>query len=317
MTIFKPLILVLSTGYIFFYFSELLFWARPRPDDSLPNWIATWLAYSLMAFVFLTLLSSFRVRELWGLFLAGAAFGWIAEGLVVQTAYEMLPLSLSFTGLAWHALITVWIGWYAIRRSLTSPSPWSTLKLSSLIGLAYGLWAISWWLEPDGGIATVLEFAEYSFGATLPLILAYWLSNWSATQVFVPRRWVMRLIAALFILYFAFVTIPAAPLSAILLPAILGLVYLGLRWQQTNTVTPPLLESLNCQNPTRKYLSLLAIPAVGTLIYALALTMNLQIQTNLVLYLITTPLGFIILGYSLYRSRRVHVAEPARLTPLS
>jgi hypothetical protein len=55
----KNLLQVLSTGYIFVYFSEHLFWARLCPDDSL--------------------------------------MGWLAEKLVVQTAYEMLPLSISFT----------------------------------------------------------------------------------------------------------------------------------------------------------------------------------------------------------------------------
>ena len=83
----KNIILVLSTGYIFVYFSEHLFWARVRPEDSLKNWFSAWIAYSLMAFVFLHLVAHFRIAEKWSLFLAGAAFGWLAEGLVVQSTY--------------------------------------------------------------------------------------------------------------------------------------------------------------------------------------------------------------------------------------
>jgi hypothetical protein len=297
----KQLTLVLSTGYILFYFSELLFWARLRPGDSLPGWLATWLTYSLAAFVFLTLLTYFRVSDIWGLFLAGAAFGWLTEGLLVQTAYEMLPLSLSFTGLAWHALISVGVGWYALLRSLVSPRRWASLLLSAAIGACYGLWAISWWLEPDGGTASVTEFAAFSFAATLPLLLACWLFNWSAEVAFHPPRWVIGGIAALFALYFFIVTIPAAPLSAVILPLLLALVYLGLRRQRRYSGRPPLLASLPVVIPAWKYLSLLAIPAVGTLVYALALSMNLHIPTNWILYLITTPLGFILFGYSLYR----------------
>ena len=105
----KNIFLVLSTGYIFVYFSEHLFWARIRPEDSLKNWTSAWMAYSLMAFVFLAIVSHFNIKNIWALFLAGAVFGWLAEGVVVQTTYEMLPLSISFTGLAWHALLTVWI----------------------------------------------------------------------------------------------------------------------------------------------------------------------------------------------------------------
>ncbi len=104
-------ILVIATGFIFFYFSEQLFWARPRPGDSPGGWLATWMAYSALAFIFLVILNHFRVSSIWVVFLAGAAFGWITEGVVVQTTYESLPLSISFTGLAWHALITVlWAG---------------------------------------------------------------------------------------------------------------------------------------------------------------------------------------------------------------
>src|SRR5512145_1918145 len=177
MKTFKNVLLVLSTGYIFVFFSEHLFWARIRPDDSLMNWVSTWTAYSLMAFIFLHLVTHFKVANRWSLFLAGAAFGWMAEGIVVQTAYEMLPLSISFTGLAWHALITVWIGWYALQKSLLSPQRGSTLITSALIGLGYGLWATSWWGEPDGGVAPAIQFALFSFSAVIPAIVAYWLAN--------------------------------------------------------------------------------------------------------------------------------------------
>src|SRR4030095_14345516 len=143
MRILKNTVQVLATGYIFVYFSEHLFWARVRPDASLGGWFGAWVAYSLMAYVFLILISHFRVRNIWALFLAGAAFGWIDEGIVVQTAYEMLPLSISFTGLAWHALITVWIGWYAMRKSLLFSATWSMLRLAITIGVFYSLWAIN------------------------------------------------------------------------------------------------------------------------------------------------------------------------------
>ena len=134
MRLHKNIVQVFATGYIFVYFSEHLFWARVRPDDSFGGWLGAWIAYSFMAFVFLVLVSHFRVKNIWALVRAGAAFGWIAEGVVVQTTYEMLPLSISFTGLAWHALLTVWLGWYAIRKSLRALEPLSALKLSAALG---------------------------------------------------------------------------------------------------------------------------------------------------------------------------------------
>jgi hypothetical protein len=301
MRTFKNILLVLSTGFIFVYFSEHLFWARVRPDDSPGNWLATWVAYSLMAFIFLNFVSYFRIKSIWSLFLAGAAFGWLAEGLIVQTTYESLPLSISFTGLAWHALITVWIGWYAMRKSLISTDPLSTLKLASVIGLCYGLWAITWWLEPDGGVSSVSEFALFSMVITILFTFACWLANWSMTEVFAPNRWVSGLIYGLFVLYFLFVTIPAVPIAIVILPILLGLVYLGLRRNRLSNNDESFLDDFRWHVSFWKYISLLALPLTGILIYALAAWLNLQLHINWIVYIITTPLGFIFFGISLYK----------------
>lgn len=301
MKILRHISLALATGYIFVYFSEHLFWARPRPDDSIGGWLATWLVYSLMAYVFLWLVASFRVHTLWALFLAGAAFGWIGEGLVVQTAYDMLPLSISFTGLAWHALITVWVGWYTLQKSFTAPDGWLTLKLSALIGLAYGLWAIFWWQEPDGGVASVAEFALFSFVTTLLVMIAYGLSTWSLSEPYVPNRWGILVVGVLFGLYFIFVTIPTVPIAILVLSALMSLVFLGLTWNRDSQPDESILSQWGESISAWKYLSLLALPATAVAFYALATALHLQWQTNWILYLITTPLGFILFGVSLYK----------------
>jgi hypothetical protein len=304
MRILKNILLVLSTGYIFVYFSEHLFWSRIRPGDSFKDWFGAWIVYSLMAFVFLVLVSHFRVKNIWALFLAGAAFGWICEGVVVQTAFDMLPLSVSFTGLAWHALLTVWVGWYVIRINLLFSDTWSILKLAAVIGIFYGLWAISWWLEPDGGVSSVPEFAAFSFITTALVILAYWLANWSSSETFVFNRWSIIFVSVLFALYFCFITVPSAPLAVIILPMLFGLVYLGLRQNRLYEDEGSLLDDLRGHASIWKYISLLAIPVISVLVYTIALSLNIQWQTNWVLYIITTPLGFIFFGIGLYKLLR-------------
>jgi hypothetical protein len=308
----KNLIAILSTGYIFLYFSEHLFWARVRPDDSLLNWLTTWLAYSLSAYVFLRLVSYFRVRNIWALFLAGAVFGWLTEGVIVQTTYESLPLSISFTGLAWHALITVWLGWYALRKALLSSSMRTTVKLAALIGLGYGLWAINWWLEPDGGVATLREFAMYSFTITTLVILAYRLANWSLFTPIRWNKWITVAVASLFGFAFVFGAIPAVPISVLILPLLLGLCYWGLRLNRTSEPEESLLDSLTGPIPIRNLLALFVLPLTSTLVYALALSFNLKLQTNWLVYIITTPLGFFLFGYSLFKIwRRSKLNQPA------
>ncbi len=306
MRIFRLLTLVFATGFIFFYFSELLFWARPRPGDSPGGWLATWIAYSALAFFFLVIVNHFRVRSIWAVFLAGAAFGWLGEGLVVQTAYEQLPLSISFTGLAWHALITVWVGWYAVRKSLHSPDSLAVLKVCALIGLGYGLWAISWWGEPDGGVSTIQEFAAFSIIATILAIFAYRFSDWGSAEKFDPNRWSIMIMGGLALLYFLFVTIPAQPLAALILPVLLGLVYLGLRWNRQSEPEGSLLwiHLIAMYHPGN-------IPPVG---HPGLCGGNLcardgsgsPVANQLVLYLVTTPAGFILFGLSLHKTWQAH-----------
>ncbi len=312
MRILKSVLLTLSTGYILMYFSEHLFWSRIRPGDSITGWFATWIAYSLMAFIFLVLVSYFRVKTLWSLFLAGAIFGWIGEGIVVQTAYEMLPLSISFTGLAWHALIAVWVGWYAFQKSLLSSNPRSILKLSIGVGFCYGLWAINWWLEPDGGVSSVSEFAAFSFITTLLVILAYRLANWSSSASLILNRWIIIFISSIFLLYFCFVTIPAVSVAAIILPLLFGITFLALFQNRINESEGSFLDMYGERIPFLRYLSLFVLPATGVLFYALAVTLNLRWHTGWILYLITTPLGFLLFGVSLYKIRQRKSVSPLR-----
>lgn len=300
----KNFLFVLSTGYIFVYFSEHLFWAHIRTDDSLTNWLSTWIAYSLMAYIFLRLVSYFRVKGIWALFLAGSIFGWLAEGVIVQTAYEDLPLSISFTGLAWHALLTVLIGWYAVQKTLLSESIWSGIKLSSLMGLVYGFWAVTWWVEPDGRISPIPEFALFTFITSILVIFAFWLAHWSSSTPMKWDRWTTTVILILFVLYFLFIAVPARPIAIIILPILFGLSYWGLRQNRIIEINGSFIEILNGHIPFRNYFGLLCLPVVSTFIYTLAMLMDLKVHTNWILYLITTPLGFILFGLSLYKLQR-------------
>jgi hypothetical protein len=133
---------------------------------------------------------------------------------------------------------------------------------------------------------------------------AYWLANWSAFEPFRPNRWVTVLISGLFILYFLFVTVPAAPLALVVLPVLLGLVYLGLRRNRLTDAGGLMINKLAGHIPAWKLLSLLALPVTGVFVYWIALSLNLQWQTNWILYMISTPLGFILFGVSLYKSWR-------------
>lgn len=293
---------VIATGYILMFFSENLFWARLRPDNSVIDWLYTWIAYSLAAYIFLWVTSYFRARSFWALFLAGAVFGWIVEGIIETTTYKILPLSISFTGLAWHASISVMVGWYAIRRALQKNSALHTLRIAALIGIGYGLWAIYWWIEPDdGGKATIAGFAAYSLVATILALLAYRLYDWVAVEDYtpgLPGRIIVGLIA---LLYFVFVTIKAAPVALPILPVLLLLTYIPLRRNKEIETGASILSEKIKPVAIWNYLSLFAIPAIAIAFYSIAYYANLRWYTNWVLYIITTPLGFILFALSMYK----------------
>jgi hypothetical protein len=103
-------LLALLNGFILFFYSERLFWSAWRPGDSIPDLMVTWLAYSVLAYLFLATVWFFRVNHLWSVFLAGAVYGWLTEGGLIHTLYGTeetapFPVSISITGLSWHALI--------------------------------------------------------------------------------------------------------------------------------------------------------------------------------------------------------------------
>jgi len=305
---------ILATGYILVYFSEHLFWAHARPEDTWSGWILTWLVYSLTGYIFLAAVVIFRIRSFWALFLAGALFGWLTEGVIVQTVYEDLPLSISFTGLAWHALLSVVVGWYLVRRAIYH-GIWRTSWVSALIGLVYGFWAITWWVEPDGRfVASPQAFFSFSFVATLFAILAYWLYDHTMPVDWKPSKGGLITAASLILLYFLFIAIPAVPLAALILPLLIASVLIPLYRSRRTEMAGSQLDTLPRAQPLWRYLPLLLIPLAAIAFYALAYTLEVRLKTNILFYLITTPAGFVlwIMGaIKLWRKKQLPIEENA------
>ena len=102
MAFLRRMVLALAIGYIFFFYSERMFWSFLRADDTLLSQIPGWLVYSLFAYMTLAIIQHFRVRSIYALFLAGVVFGWIVEGIYAMTFFGgggiPLPFSIIWTG---------------------------------------------------------------------------------------------------------------------------------------------------------------------------------------------------------------------------
>ena len=301
----RSLLLSLTTGYVLMFFSEHLFWARARPGDTLGSWVATWLAYSLLAFVFLTTLWHFRVGSLAGLFVAGSLVGWLGEGVLVQTLYDQFPLQISWTGLAWHALISVCLGWYGLRQALAAPT-WKRSAAWCLgLGVFWGLWAIFWRVEEPAAQTSVADFAAFASTTSALLGLSLWLYARSAPSAFRPSRLAVIAALAILLVIFSLGTVPLAPVSIIVLPVLLGLVLAALARNRRRNGQQVALPFLG-QPPLslRSLLPLVLMPLVATLIYTAAMALDLRWHTNWLVYLVTMPAGFVLFGIAWWRLMR-------------
>lgn len=330
----RRMALALCGGYLIVYYGEPVFWATPDPEGmNLGGIVATWFLYSLMAYPFLCVVSQFRVRGPWAVFLAGAFYGWFEEGVIVQTTYGSVdtpfPMSISFTALAWHAPIGVWIGWYLVRLVLAQNQPRKTSALAAGIGLFYGLWAIFWWNEAPPAMQALLDagrkdlmlvhFALYPFGTTALLVLSHRLFTRLSAAGFRPSRTELWLVGAAGLLYFAFVTVPAAPKALWVLPPLLGLTFWGLQNNRRVERRPDAVMAFSEPVKLRNYLALFAIPLVACAVYFVALVSDLRWSTNLVFYHVATPLGALAWLFSVVRCVRnpAHHSAAAELAKVS
>lgn len=291
----RSLLLSLSTGYILMFFSEHVFWARARPGDTLGGWGMTWLAYSLLAFVFLSAVRHYRVRSLEALFVAGALVGWLGEGVLVQTLYDAFPLQISWTGLAWHSLISVCIGWYGLRRALAAPRIGRTAVWCLSLGWFWGFWAIFWRMEEPAAEASLPAFAAFAFATTTILAVSLWVYESCDPRAFSPSRLPQAIALCVLVLIFGLGTLPLAPAAIVILPVLLALVLVALsRNRDCETESDVLALPESQQLRPKALLALAIMPATATLIYSAAIAFDLRWRTNWVVFLVSMPAGFIL-----------------------
>ena len=273
--------LILASGTILFFFSERLFWAVARPGDTWRDLALTWLVYVLSGYLFLTLLYAFRVNGRESLFVAGAAFGWLIEGVWVLTLYGTepsapFPLSIVITGLSWHALISVLCGWYGARWALTRWGVRGALLYALAAGILWGLWAPFTWSEVPPIVASVPAFFTHAILASALFVLSLWLLEALRLDQFRPGRVTVALVILLHVAGFVAGPMRIAGIwSLVILPPLLGLVLI-LLWMSRNVITEhqTILEAGSRTAPLAAYLGLLVLPFVATATYAAALALR-------------------------------------------
>ena len=312
----EKLIVVLATGYIVFFYSERVFWSFLRPGDKPIDFVLGWLVYSLLAWILLLLVRQCRIASFPAMFLAGAVYGWVDEGVVVDTMYGSadgpFPASISFTGLAWHALISVGIGWYWQGKVLRAGKRSSLAIFSVAVGLGWGLWAGWWPAELDKASTSLAAFAAHTVVCSALLVFAWAALALVPADCFRPGKWETSVLFGVAALFFVSVRVPATPRSALILPPVLVACAYGLNRNRLQEQAPDLVETFVGHIQLRHCLWLLLAPVTAIVVYAPVAVWGWVLPTNQIVYWTTMPLGFLVFVLSLWLIWRRHPApQPA------
>jgi hypothetical protein len=315
----KRALLVASTGFILMYFSELVFWGSYDPVGMAPwQFGLTWFGYSGVAYGFLAVVHYFRVCTIWSLFIAGAAYGWMLEGVLAQTLYGsegfVFPITISWTALAWHSLISVLAGWYGVRKTLLRNDCRRTIGVGILLGLFYGVWAFSWSLEPGHRVMALVEqghkdvalvhFVLYTFLTSALLVLSYWAYDSAQPAGFRPSLVVVSALGAIAPLIFLVTTARLRPVTSLVLPVLLGMAYVALRRNRDSETRRDLVAGLHGRVRTANYCCLLFMPLVASILYGLALAADVRLPTGVFIFVVSTCVGAVMFAVSMVKVLR-------------
>ncbi len=285
------LLISLGVGYILFFFSESMFWARFKPEDTLEGLFGTWLVYSACGFVLLMLIDRFRIDGFWALFLAGGLFGWLVEGVVVQTVYEELPYSISFTALSWHGLISVIVGVYLLRRALVLWPWWGSLLLSLGLGIVEGGWAIWWWREAP----PTPPWAYFAFIGIGTLLLMFWMwviGRMPSGRFSIHRRWLWIALALISLVFFLVAML--IPVAALVLPPLVLLTMAALSQYPKIASEEGLFTWYTRPVKGFNWVTLALMPLAAAGVYTLAYRARIDFPSHQMVFVLTMPAGFIL-----------------------
>lgn len=305
MSFLQTMLRSLAAGYVLTYFSEFVFYGQttnPGLPPASPGELAQlFLIYSLMAYLLFSLIEHFQIRSFPALFLAGAAYGWMLEGMVVATLYESVPFSISFTTLAWHAPVDVVLGLYWLPRCLAEGKPGKNALYLSTLGLTWGLWVL-WPITDLGLIQTPAKFLLFSMIASFPLLPAYWLLGQWSSKPFQPSRWLLIPIGLLLSFSYLFNAVIPLSLAALFLPLLLSLCWWALSRHRRRAPSDRQLPEFTAKPQVLNLLLLLLIPLNAYAAYGTFILLGWHMPSHILFGLPAAVAGAVNFLISLFRA---------------
>jgi hypothetical protein len=261
----------LAVGYLLFFFSERLFWTVFKPGDRIFDLVITWLAYSVLGCVLLNIVNRFEAGTPSRLVLAGAIYGWLAEGALVGTLYGTepsapFPRSIVQTALSWHMLISVLVGFHFLTSAIRQCSIAKTALISAGIGLFWAAWSPFQWREIPPIILPVWAFAAHAVLTGALLALACTILSGDAMNRYKPG-WFGLILSLLILAVFYSAQVKALGIRPLVVLPLLVAGVLALLWWAKPTIPPQPIDAPICSR-WRCALAVFAMPLIATLGYA-------------------------------------------------
>ena len=135
-------------------------------------------------------------------------------------------------------------------------------------------------------------FASHAVPCSIPFLLAWLVFGLARPDWFQSSRLATIVLWGLVVAVFLAARVPARPYAALILPPLLLICFVGLHVTLAGEQPPDVLDGILGRIRPRNVLVLILIPLSAIAVYAVFRSLNLLVPTNLVLYVITMPLGF-------------------------
>ncbi|HIP72404.1 MAG TPA: hypothetical protein EYH05_13540 [Anaerolineae bacterium] len=323
MHLLKRLGLVFITAYILMFFSEFFFVnegvafdvvraIQTQPASLLGTLAKLLLFYGLPAYIFLTAVSLFRGRTVWAIFLAGALYGWIVEGVVVWQMYEALPFTISWTPLGWHVIIDVLLGWYLARWLLLKDRYGVTAVLAIALGAFWGLWATWYW--QDGRLIPPAEFALFALFTGGLWVLANGLLTPFIGHPFQPSKIEIGLLLTATAGLFALNILTILPVAILVLPPLFIVTLFALKRNRKTEERADVIVALAGQPRRGQYALLGLTPLAAVVVYTAVYQWPLRLPLTDLIALPLMLAGFVLFLISFIQIFRRKRTQPTNLT---
>lgn len=257
----RYLVLSALLGALTVWGSENLFWSLPSRDLTPLSWALTVLAYGIASAVAVSAVIWSGIGGLPAAFLGGAIVGYMAEGVIVGTMYQLSPplFYLVWTPLAWHALITGGL-LFGIGRAAAALGPGRMALIWTGFGLVGAFWA-QYWVSEHAELAGRDALAVYLLACGLVVPLAHAVMDRMGSLPR-PKPWVLWIAPGIAAAWWVAGSIAEPDPVRLVLPIILG----GLLWIMRRLGDRSRPVGLGAPVPVWQHLLFLIAPALVVLL---------------------------------------------------